>query len=51
MFFLKTRRPEKFRETVRIDVRREAERIASEFGVSTAETIAETERIVDEASR
>ena len=51
MFFLKTRRPEKFRETVRIDVRREAERIAAELGVSAAETIAETARIVAATSR
>jgi hypothetical protein len=51
MFFLKTRRGDRFRETVRIDVRREAERIAAALGVDADETIAETERIVDEASR
>ena len=51
MFLLKTRRPEKYRDTIRIDVRREAERIATELGIDADEVIAEAERIVADASR
>jgi len=51
MFLLKAHRPERFRETIRIDVRREAERIAAEFGIDAEAAIAEAERLVAEAGR
>ena len=46
MFLLKAHRPERFRETIRIDLRREAERIAAEFGIDAEAAIAEAERLV-----
>ncbi len=46
IFLLKAHRPERFRETIRIDLRREAERLASELGIDAEEALAEAERIV-----
>jgi hypothetical protein len=51
MFLLKAHRPERFRETIRIDIRREAERLAAELGIDAEEAIAEAERIVAAADR
>lgn len=52
LFLLKTHRPEKYREFIRIDMRREAQRIADEVGeVDVDATIAAAERIADRASR
>lgn len=46
MFLLRALRPAVFRETIRLDIRREAERLASEIdGVTADELIAEAERI------
>lgn len=48
MFLLKSERPDKFRERVevKLDLRREAERIAARLGVDPEATIAEAERIL-----
>ena len=48
MFLLKSERPDKYRERVdvRLNVRREAERIALRLGVDVEATIAEAERIL-----
>jgi hypothetical protein len=51
MFLLKAHRPERFRETIRIDLRREAERLAAELGIDAEAAIAEAERLVAEAGR
>ena len=51
MFLLKAHRPERFRETIRIDLRREAERLAAELGIDPEAAIAEAERLVAEAGR
>jgi hypothetical protein len=51
MFLLKAHRPERFRETIRIDLRHEAERLAAELGIDAEAAIAEAERLVAEASR
>jgi len=46
MFLLRAHRPERYRETIRLDIRREAERLAAEIdGVTADELIAEAERI------
>jgi hypothetical protein len=52
IFLLKTRRPEKFRDRVevRVDVRNEAERIATHLGVDVGELLAEAERILAASS-
>lgn len=47
IFLLKALRPETYRETLRIDVRREASLIADELGVDVDEAIAEAERIIE----
>lgn len=49
IFMLKAARPDVYRETIRIDVRREAERIAAELGMSDDDVlaaIAEVERMI-----
>jgi hypothetical protein len=48
IFLLKSERPDKFRERVevKLDLRREAERIAARLGVDVEATIAEAERIL-----
>lgn len=46
IFLLKAQRPEMYRESIRIDVRREAERMAADLGMSADEIIAEAERIL-----
>ncbi len=51
IFLLKAHRPERYRETVRIDVRREAQRMADEMGVDVEAAIAEAERLVAAAAR
>jgi len=51
MFLLKAHRPERYRETLRIDIRREAERLASELGIDPEAAIAEAERLVAGAGR
>jgi predicted TIM-barrel fold metal-dependent hydrolase len=51
MFLLKAHRPDRFRETIRIDIRREAERLAAELGIDAEEAIAEAERIVARVDR
>ena len=51
MFLLEAHRPERYRETIRIDLRREAERLAAELGVDAEAAIAEAERLVAEAGR
>jgi hypothetical protein len=45
IFLLKSLRPDVYRENVRIDFRREAERLAAETGLDADEIIAEAERI------
>ena len=46
MFLLKAHRPDRYRETIRIDIRREAERLAGELGIDAEAAIAEAERLV-----
>ena len=47
IFLLKARRPDVYRENIRIDVRREAEAIAATFdGISADQLIAEAEQIM-----
>ncbi len=50
MFLLKSERPEKFREKVdiKLDLRREAERIATSLNVNVEATIAMAERLLAE---
>ena len=50
MFLLKSERPEKFREKVdiKLDLRREAERIATSLNVDVEATIAMAERLLAE---
>ena len=51
MFLLRAHRPERYRETLRLDIRAEATRIASELGVDAEAAIAEAERILARAER
>ena len=53
MFLLKSDRPDRYRERVdiRVDLRREAERIAADLGIDAEEAIAEAERILAETGR
>lgn len=51
MFLLRAHRPERYRETIRIDIRREAERLASELGIDPEAAIAEAEKLVAGAGR
>ena len=53
MFLLKSDRPDRYRERVdiRVDLRREAERIAADLGINAEEAIAEAERILAKAGR
>ena len=51
MFLLRAHRPERYRETLRIDVAREASAIAAALGVDPAAAIAEAERILSETER
>lgn len=51
IFLLKAHRPERFGETIRIDLRREAERLAAELGIDAEAAIAEAERLVAKADR
>jgi hypothetical protein len=51
IFLLKAHRPERYRESIRIDLRREAQRLADELGVDAEAAIAEAERLVAAASR
>ena len=51
MFLLRAHRPERYRETLRIDVAREASAIAAALGVDPAAAIAEAERILAETER
>lgn len=52
IFLLKSHRPEKYRETIRLlDFRREAQRIADELGVDVDATIAAAELVADHGSR
>ena len=53
MFLLKSDRPDKYRERVdiRVDLRREAERIAADLGIDADAAIAEAERILAETGR
>lgn len=46
MFLLKAHRRELYGDTVRVDIRREAERIAAEFSIDVDSVIAEAERIM-----
>lgn len=46
MFLLKAHRRELYGDTVRIDIRAEAERIAAEVGIDVDSAIAEAERIM-----
>lgn len=48
MFLLKADRPDKYREKVdvRVDVRREAEKIAGNLGIDPGAVIEEAERIL-----
>lgn len=45
MFLLRAHRPERYRETLRLDLRAEATRIAEASGVDVEATLAEAERI------
>ena len=52
MFLLKAARPEVYRETIRVDIRREAERMAEALGMDAADVMAaveEAERILRDA--
>ena len=52
MFALKAARPEVYRETIRVDIRREAERMAEALGMDAADVAAaveEAERILRDA--
>lgn len=52
MFFLKAARPEVYRETIRVDIRREAERMAEALGMDAediAAAVEEAERILRDA--
>lgn len=53
MFLLKSLRPDVYRDRasldVRLDLRREAERVAASLGVGVEETIAEAERLLAES--
>jgi hypothetical protein len=51
MFLLRAHRPERYRETVRIDLAREASAIAGLLGVEPEAAIAEAERILAETER
>jgi hypothetical protein len=51
MFLLRAHRPERYRETLRIDIRAEAQRLASELGIDPEAAIAEAERLVAGAGR
>jgi hypothetical protein len=51
MFLLRAHRPERYRETVRIDLAREASAIAGLLGVDPDAAIAEAERILAEHER
>ena len=51
MFLLRAHRPERYRETLRIDIRAEAARIAEAYGVDVEATLAEAERIFAAADR
>jgi hypothetical protein len=51
IFLLKAPRPERYRESIRIDFRREAQRTADELGVDVDATIAEAERVADRSTR
>ena len=50
IFLLKALKPEMYRESIRIDVRKEAERIAADLGMTADEVIAEAERILSESA-
>lgn len=51
IFMLKAMRPEKYRETINlnVNVRQQAEKIAAELGLDPAEVIAEAERLIGTA--
>ena len=49
IFLLKSLRPEVYRETARIDIRGEAERMAARYGIDPDEAMAEAERILADA--
>jgi len=51
IFLLKAHRPDRYRESIRIDLRREAERLAAELGIDAQAAITEAERIVAQAGR
>jgi hypothetical protein len=51
MFLLRAHRPERYRETLRLDIRAEATRLAAELGVDPDALLAEAERISVGADR
>lgn len=47
IFLLKARAPEKYRETIRVDIRQEAEKLAAKYGLTVTELVERAEAIAN----